>query len=296
MNLNSYLEKIANSAIIRDEEKAKIKNSINTLESRLDDSLGDSIKEKFVFGSYSRDTILPRHMDEDSDIDYLVVFKIEDYNSKIFTPQTYLRWLRSFAESRYGSSEIYQSNPTIILSLNHIHIELVPAITSLFSVGYKIPGKDYASWIPTDPKAFNEELINVNKKHDNNIRKLVRILKYWNVKNGSPFESYELEQQICRFDFTITQLIGGQLKDYLMEFIKSFSTSLLNSKKRYEAVARAQKIIEEVKALEEKQNQQSSILASLLSCYTNPNAKTSMDVIKKLLPPTLSLEFELSNK
>lgn len=294
MNLNSYLEKIANAAIIRDEEKIKIKNSIYTLESRLNENLGDSIKDKFVFGSFSRDTILPRHMDIDSDIDYLVVFKNEEYDSKLFTPQTYLRWLRSFAESRYGSSEIYQSNPTIILSLNHIHIELVPALTSVFSLGYMIPGKDYASWISTDPKAFNEELINVNKKHDNNIRKLIRILKYWNVKNDSPFESYELEQQICRHDFTMTQLIGGVFKDYFMEFVNHFSINLVRSKKQFDAVARAQKILEEVKSLEDKQNQQTSVLAKLLSCYTNPNTKTPVDIIRKLLPPPLSLEFELS--
>lgn len=296
MNLNSYLEKIADNAIIRDEEKLKIRTSLNTLESRLNSSLGDSIKEKFVFGSYSRDTILPRHMDQNSDVDYLVVFKSEDYDSKTLTPQTYLRWLRNFAESRYGSSEIYQSNPTIILSLNHIHIELVPAIASLFSLGYKIPGKDYASWIPTDPKAFNEELVSVNKRHDNKIRKLIRILKYWNVKSDSPFESYELEQEICRCNFTTVQLLGGQLKDYLIEFMKNFNISLLNTKKRFEAVARAQKLLEEVKILEEKQNQHTSILARLLSCYTNPNQKTSVDIIRKLLPPTLSLEFELSKK
>ncbi len=296
MNLNSYLEKIADNAIIRDEEKLKIRNSLSTLESRLNETLGDSIKEKFVFGSYSRDTILPRHMDNNSDIDYLVVFKNEDYNSKILNPQTYLRWLRNFAESRYGSTEIYQSNPTIKLSLNHIHIELVPAITSIFSLGYKIPGKDYATWIPTDPKDFNEKLVNVNKKHDNKIRKLIRILKYWNVQSDSPFESYELEQEICRYNFTGVQLVGGQLKNYLIDFMKNFNISILNTKKKFEAVARAQKLLEEVKILEEKQNQHTSVLAKFLNCYTKPNAKTSVDVIRKLLPPTLSMEFELSKK
>src|SRR5690606_40140815 len=58
----------------------------------------------------SRGTILPRSMDEQSDIDYMVVF-----SDGSATPQTYLNRLKTFVEKRYGSSEIYQSSPTIVL-------------------------------------------------------------------------------------------------------------------------------------------------------------------------------------
>ncbi|MFV8635809.1 hypothetical protein [Ralstonia pseudosolanacearum] len=44
------------------------------------------------------------------------------------TPQTYLNRLKIFVEKRYGSSEIYQSSPTIVLELraantSHLRIE-----------------------------------------------------------------------------------------------------------------------------------------------------------------------------
>ncbi|WP_328516178.1 SMODS domain-containing nucleotidyltransferase [Ralstonia pseudosolanacearum] len=64
-----------------------------------------------------------RAMDDRSDIDYMVVF-----SDSGATPQTYLNRLKIFVEKRYGSSEIYQSSPTIVLELraantSHLRIE-----------------------------------------------------------------------------------------------------------------------------------------------------------------------------
>lgn len=88
MTVASYLKKLSDSAIIRDSEKDSIKRSIVTLKSRLDKYFGTSVTEQFIFGSYTRNTILPRLMDERSDIDYMVVFKNDG-----ITPQSYLNRL-----------------------------------------------------------------------------------------------------------------------------------------------------------------------------------------------------------
>ena len=93
----------------------------------------DNIEEKFNFGSYTRVTILQRKADEESDVDYMVVFD----NSNNYTPQTFLDRLKRFAETKYSTSEIYQSSPTIVLELNNIKFELVPAYKNLAT--YYIP-------------------------------------------------------------------------------------------------------------------------------------------------------------
>lgn len=289
MNLNSYLEKIADNAIIRDEEKEKIKTSIESLRERLKSHFGNALREHFVFGSYSRDTILPRNMDVTSDIDYLIVF--ENNN---FEPQTYLDRLRAFADLKYARSEIYQSSPTIVLELHHINIELVPAVSTL--LGYKIPGKasGYSKWIDTDPKGFNEELTKTNKEHRNNIRKLIRIMKYWNAQNDYPFESYVLEQQICRHAYSFTIRICGQLKDYIFEFIENFDISQLTTNRKFNAIRRAQQILEEAKSLDKTESENKLLL--ILGSYLNPKTKTAVDVIQKLLSPNLSLQKQLMGK
>ena len=85
MSVNSYLTNLASSSIIRDAEKISINKSIENLQSKL--KIVDSSKsDHFIFGSHNRGTILPRTIDENSDIDYMIVF---DDNSK--KPQSYLK-------------------------------------------------------------------------------------------------------------------------------------------------------------------------------------------------------------
>lgn len=125
MTVNSYLAGLASSAIIRNEEQISIRRSIANLQTKLANEFHGELADHFIFGSYSRGTILPRFMDERSDIDYMVVFK-----DGSLRPQSYLSRLRRFVERNYTRSEIYQSNPTVVLALNHINFELVPAIDS----------------------------------------------------------------------------------------------------------------------------------------------------------------------
>ena len=123
MSVLSFLTDTASSAVLSSSEQSSIATSITTLQSRMALHFDSgAIAQHFRFGSSTRGTILPRSMDEQSDIDYMVVF-----SDGSATPQTYLNRLKAFVEKRYGSSEIYQSSPTIVLELNHIKFDLVPA-------------------------------------------------------------------------------------------------------------------------------------------------------------------------
>src|SRR3954452_18575203 len=133
MSVNSYLTSRASAAVLSDLEKSSINTSISTLQTRLKDYFGSAVSKHFQFGSSTRGTILPRSMDEHSDIDYMVVFA--EGGSK---PQTYMDRLKRFAENKYSTSDIAQSSPTVVLSLNHIKFESVPAL-ALFGNSYQIP-------------------------------------------------------------------------------------------------------------------------------------------------------------
>lgn len=247
MTTNSYLTGLAKEAIIRDKEKESIQLSVSTLEKRLVGYFANEIADRYIFGSYSRGTILPRSMDSNSDIDYLVIFSDLSYK-----PQTYLDWLIRFVEKNYPNSEIYQSNPTIVLSLNHINFELVPAINYPL-YGIQIPAKAsaYQNWLSTDPIGFNTKLINANKSHNNLIKPLVRIVKYWNSQNGYPYESFSLEQDVVQHGFWTRWALGGQLKDYFFDFIENLEIGFFAPKWQQEAVSRAKQLVSDVKELEE---------------------------------------------
>lgn len=216
MSINSYLEKLSNDLIIRDTEKSSIKTSIETLEKRLGYYF-TNIEESFCFGSYTRGTILPRTADSNSDIDYMIVFN----NSLNYKPQTLLNHLKSFANLYYSSSEIFQSYPTLVLSLNHIKFELVPAYNSgIYVKDYKIPAPstNYEDWISTDPNGFNINLTNKNKNNNFKIKPMIRLIKYWNALNGYIYSSYELEKHLINVYYSY---FNTRLEQYFKEGVKS---------------------------------------------------------------------------
>lgn len=133
MSVLSHLTSTASSAVLSSGENSSIATSVSSLQIKLNAYFVSALSEHFKFGSYTRETILPRKLDAGSDVDYMVVFK--HGSSK---PQTYLDRLRRFVEAKYAKSEIRQSHPTIVLELSHIKFELVPAVS--FYGGVQHPG------------------------------------------------------------------------------------------------------------------------------------------------------------
>lgn len=250
MSANSYLERLATEGVIRDSEKVSIDKSLAILQGKLESYFSDApLKKHFAFGSFTRGTLLPRNMDSQSDVDYIIVFT--DSDSK---PQTYLDRIRRFAEAHYQRSEIFQSNPTIILSMNHIRFELVPAIETFWS-GIQIPAKksSYSEWLTTTPNDFNDELTQKNKNNENLIKPLIRLVKYWNACNKYPFESFELEKWVVGYWTIYIALFGGNLWERFDAFMNQLSVFWADSEYKKVAIARAQEIIAEVGSLESQE-------------------------------------------
>ena len=215
MSVLSYLQGRASAGVLSTSEKTSVATSITTLQSRLASHFNaGQLSNHFTFGSYTRETILPRAMDAHSDIDYMIVFAEGGYQ-----PQTYLDRLRKFVEAKYSTSELYQSSPTIVLELNHIKFELVPALAQLYG-GYNIPSGP-AAWQFTNPNDFNSSLTVKNQANGYQIKPVIRLLKAWNAKSGYVFNSYLLEKWVV--DLTFWSCTS--LKDYLFFSFDQMSVS-----------------------------------------------------------------------
>lgn len=224
--MEQHLINLGSSLIIREEEKEKISISIETIKERVKQWFGDEIIAIETFGSYSRNTILPRRVDKDSDIDIMIVFK----NEKNYQPQTLLNKLREFVERKYSTSEIYQSNPTIVLELGHIKFELVPAIIDdYYGKIYKIPAKasHYLDWMTTSPNKFKGELELYNGLTSYLLKPLIRIMKYWNILNDKVYSSYELEGTILR----LASVGKKPLLDHVQQIVSGLQVYELSTSK-----------------------------------------------------------------
>lgn len=242
MTVGTYLTSTASNLVLPESELQSIRTSTATLSSRLSTWFGSDVTQSFQFGSSVRGTILPRRADPQSDIDYMVVF---DTSKETLNPQSYLDRLRRFVENKYSTSETKQSHPTVVLSLNHISFELVPAI---YFYGYQIPSpaNSYSKWMSTDPNASNSAIQDKNMANNSFIKPLVRLVKYWNAVNNYPYQSFLLEQYIVKsFYFPNTSL-----KDMFYQFWGSFNYDYSNAQWIKDRVDLAKKRVGEAKSNE----------------------------------------------
>lgn len=246
MPVLSHLTTRGSGLILSELEKLRIRTSISTLQTRLRYFFNNGqINNQFVFGSFDRDTILPRNRDDNSDVDYMIVFN----NPQGYQPQTLLNQLRRFVETYYSRSEIYQSSPTIVLELGHIKFELVPALqASVWSSDeYLIPSptSSYQNWTGTSPSQLKRELNNKNTQHNSLIKPLIRVLKYWNALNGKVFSSYELEKHIVNQSYWFCH----NLKDCFYSVVEGLNSSGLPTYKATK-LERLKSVVAETKRLE----------------------------------------------
>lgn len=239
MSVLSYLTQRASDAVLSGAEKDSISKSISTLMNRIDYYFESDVTSRFQFGSSTRGTILPRSMDENSDIDYMVIFK--DDGSK---PQTYLNRLKRFIETYYSRSEIYQSSPTIVLELNHIKFEIVPA-KEVWGQKYIPDGN--GDWMMTNPNDFNNTLTDKNKNNGNLIKPTIRLAKYWNARNGYVYSSYLLEKRIVELNFLWTK---QNQRDFLFNVFDNISEYDVTAQHKKDKIKRAKEIVANVRKYE----------------------------------------------
>lgn len=237
--VTAYLRSTADALMMTDAQAEGVERSLAALQRGLTEYFPNLVKEQISFGSYTRGTNLPLRVDPYSDVDKMVVFA----RNRGERPQTFLDRLKRFAEDRYPRSLVSQSSPAVVLVLNHIRFDLVPAYKDWLGT-YRIPARasDFASWIDTDPNDFNSDLERRDRETDYQMKPLIRLFKYWNTLNDYPFETYQLEKyiagQIYPFSHTLPQYLDSA-------FWGLWNLGLRSNAK--EAVDRARKTLGEVK-------------------------------------------------
>lgn len=240
--INYTLQKISSDLFIkyRSKEREYIDEKIANFQTALNSYFDNKISDILIFGSYKRDTILPRKFDEKSDIDVLVIF---NQAQKELTPETYRNQLKKFASSKYPRTKVLKDHPSIVLELSNIKFDLVPCriYDGLFSDYYQIPDKN-GQWMDTYPKEFNEKLTKSNNQYNSIVKPIIRLLKCWNADKGYPFASYELEQLIADMNFSNDNYQTGFL--YAIEKLPTYNLSE-QSKKKVETLKNNKDWIEE---------------------------------------------------
>jgi len=219
-------------------EATKIDTSVNSILKNLNTELGYRIKRQFVFGSYDRDTILPRRYDSHSDVDIMIVFNHTDYER---TPETYRTWLKNFADKYYAEkygSKVVKSFPTVTVELQSIKFDLVPAKEEVTYWSSKIYIPDGgSSWQITNPHDVKENLSAQNKRHNFIVKPIIRLFKAWNAKNDYPFESFDLETKITNVNYLGETIQSGffYAADHLStNYLYSISkNNAINNLKKY---------------------------------------------------------------
>ena len=217
MSSKTYLEKINRRILeLNKESKKSVETSISTLERHLENwDKFDTVVEHKAFGSFVRETNLPKCIASTADVDYMIVFNTTDKK-----PQTYLNYVKEFVDLKYPNSKRYQDHPTIALDLNNIKFEIMPAIQLWGKAfpGYNIPAPASVvlEWINTYPQKLQEDLDEADKRNGGMLRPVIRLIKYWNVLNGKILTSFRIEEYVISHIF----FNCSDLSDYFYDAVR----------------------------------------------------------------------------
>jgi predicted nucleotidyltransferase len=237
--VGTYLTSLADQLIIEDGLRQRIDKSIGYLRGKIWELFQDKLASVSVFGSYDRNTIIP--LDDDLDVDILIIFKTNELQ-----PDTYLKKIKEFCEKNYPKSEIYQDHPTVAVELDHIKFELVPSFYNSNGV-VKIPASrsEKLTWITTNPEVFKNKVLTKDKNNKNLIIPLIRVFKYWNILNGKPFKTFELENYIVSKEY-----FSSTVREYFYAISVGLDT-IAKSDNQKECVDNLKERIRRLKGLEQ---------------------------------------------
>jgi hypothetical protein len=178
-------------------QKAAASTSHNYLRSLMDSGqFGNRILDSYLSGSYARDTALSPI----DDVDIIFVVDPRGWSTGLFAsrprPDQILQSFASAVRYRYPNSSVYTQRRSVRLSLNHLAIDVVPAINK-DSKGklILIPDSNSDEWIVSAPKIHTEIGIEINKTAGGRFKPLVKLLKFWNsnLPKTAKIKSFAIE-------------------------------------------------------------------------------------------------------
>lgn len=262
VKIETYLKELSSLYYISHNlmERNAINTIIGNLETKLKAYFKNDIVEIKIFGSWKRDTTLPRKYDIKSDVDVMIIFDHYRLNK---TPETYRTWLLKFANSNYVRSTTAKDFPTVRIDLYRITLDLIPTKKYiLFGTSFQIPDKKN-KWMYTDPDSFTNAVIRKNTMNGSRVKPVLRLIKAWNNHNGRPFDSYVLEKYV--------------LENIWWGFYSSIEKSFFAACNSLSATSGTLIQNQKVKALQ-------SHIAKVKICLENDNLPKAKEWLHKVLP------------
>lgn len=155
---------------------------------------GFTVKESFLTGSYSRNTMIAPLSDADIDIFFVLdnqyYYHYQGQNGGQAGLLDYLK--RTLKKTYTKTPDISRNGQAVTIRFDDFMIDVVPAFYRQGG-GYLIPNSITQSWLSTDPKKHVELITSSNTAHDGDFIPLVKMIKSWNKNIQSHFHSFHLE-------------------------------------------------------------------------------------------------------
>ncbi|MDH4273531.1 MAG: hypothetical protein OEW08_00685 [Gammaproteobacteria bacterium] len=208
-----------------------------------------------AFGSYSRNTLLPRQMDSRTVIDVMVCLNI---SSKMASD--HLNYLQQFVEHVFPNQNFSRTPRSLTLHFSPYPVRLLPAVAS-DAAAYRIPARSTAGWLYINPTECMRRLEFADQFNRGMVRPLIRVAKYWNATHDYPFHPFEIEQAIINKGY---QYSGGlfsapDLFDYVYDFLTHPPTMQETLTWKLQAIRRTQIYLERARRLDAGSRKQAAI-------------------------------------
>ena len=190
--LSTKFEKFRQKIELTQNQRDKIKTSHKHLREKILQPL-DYVSQTFLTGSYKKKTLI----NPANDIDVFVV--LSGYTQYDIKPNTILDKLKKDLNITYPKTPVKQDKPCIVIDFNHVTFELTPAIEVENYWGYNtfyIPemSKNNTWQLIENPRVLEEELTEANKRLNQKLNPLIKMMKKCKIHNGLKTPSFEMEK------------------------------------------------------------------------------------------------------
>jgi hypothetical protein len=179
------------------------------------------ILEDYLSGSYARDTAI----DPLEDVDVIFVIDPNHWQSGLATfigfkpnPTIVLTSFQRAIKSRYPDSSVAMQRRSVGLRMNHLHIDVVPAIAHESKPDQIwITDRREETWIVSGPRVHAKRATAVNESNGGRFKPLVKLLKFWNrnLPSTAVLRSFTIETMATRI-FSSNRF--DSLEDGLLKF------------------------------------------------------------------------------
>lgn len=174
------------------------------------------ILDAFSLGSIPKFTALTGH----ADLDVMVVLHYGKH-IKDKTPSQVLQSIREHLGK--VEANVRRNGQAVTLKYTKWpHVDIVPVSKTVDVNGnithYNVPNSNTGEWIKSRPKAHAADLIDKAKECGENFKKIIKMIKCWNIYHGNYLQSYHIE-------VIALKVLSGKLDDLTWCIFQFFEKS-----------------------------------------------------------------------